>query len=481
MEAVGQPWTARSTLRELVVRLEQESPWLAALALYATLLLVGLPKLLAPDTWLALVSGREIVESGLPRNDSLTTWAAGTEWIDQPWLGQLVLYGAHAAGGMRLALLAGAAALALTLGLVAAYGRRRGASAGAVAVVMVATMVATAASTAVRTETLVYPLFVAVVWLLLEDARRPSPRVLFVLPMLALWANVHGSVLLVAGLAALHGLLSVRRRPRTAVALLLAPAALLATPYGLDSIEYVRRTAGNRIFPSLLEEWAATSFPSDWRFFAVAFATAWLLARARNVTLFERLAFVGLLVGALTASRYTVWFVLYAAMILPPLIDREWTRRALVRPRTTTVLAASAAIALAIALATVAVLPAERLRAAYPDAAEAVVAHELDHDPDLNVFASEIYADWLLYEIPAAHGRVAFDTRFELLTDEQLRSLIRLNNHVEGWRGVLRGHRLLVVETLRHGHLIAPLASQRGAKTLYADGAVTVILRPRDA
>src|SRR5687767_3741554 len=121
MEAVGQPWTARSTPRELVVRLEQESPWLAVLALYATLLLVGLSKLLAPDTWLALVSGREIVESGLPRNDSLTTWAAGAEWIDQPWLGQLVLYGAHAAGGMRLALLAGAAALVTTLGLVAAY------------------------------------------------------------------------------------------------------------------------------------------------------------------------------------------------------------------------------------------------------------------------------------------------------------------------------------------------------------------------
>src|SRR5687767_11308 len=169
MEAVGQAWTAKSAPRELLVRIEQESPLLAAFALYATLLLVGLSKLLAPDTWLALVAGREIVEAGLPRHDSLTTWANGAEWIDLPWLGQLVLYGADAAGGLRLTLLVGAAALVTTFGLVAAYGRRRGAPAGAVAVVVLATMVATAANTAVRTETLVYPLFVAVVWLLLED------------------------------------------------------------------------------------------------------------------------------------------------------------------------------------------------------------------------------------------------------------------------------------------------------------------------
>ena len=478
MEAVGQPWTAKSAPRQLLVRLEQESLLLAALALYATILLVGLPKLLAPDTWLAFVAGREIIDSGLPRHDSLTTWANGAEWIDQPWLGQLLLYGAHAAGGMRLALLVGAAAVVTTLGLVAAYGRRRGASAGAVAVIVLATMVATAANTAVRTETLVYPLFIAVVWLLLEDARRPSNRVLVVLPLLVLWANVHGSVLLPAGLAALHGLLLVHRRPRIAFVLLLAPLTLVATPYGLDSIDYVRRTVGSSIFPSLLEEWAPTSFPSDWRFFAFAFGAAWLLARARDATWFERLAFVALLLGGLTAGRYTVWFILFAAMVLPPLLSREWSGRALIRRRTATVLAAAGTLVVAALLVAVTVAPAERLQSAYPDGAATIVATELASDPDLRIFASEIYADWLLYDVHAARGRIAFDTRFELLTDEQLRSLIRLNNRVEGWRGVLRGHRLLVLENQRHGHLIAPLASEPGARTLYDDGVVTVIRRP---
>lgn len=477
MEAVGQPWTARFVSRELVVRLEQESPWVGALALYATILLVGLPKLLAPDTWLALVGGREIVASGLPRHDTLTTWAAGAPWIDQPWLGQLLLYGADTAGGVRLVLLTGAAALVAAFVLAAAYGRRRGASAGAVGVVLIGAFVAAAASTAVRTETLVYPLFVAVMWLLLEDGRRPSRRVLLVLPLLVVWANVHGSVLLAAALAALYGLLIVRTRPGIAAALLLSPAALVATPYGLDSIGYVRDTAGNTIFPSLLDEWAPTSFPADWRFFAVAAVTGWLLARGSEVTSFERAAFLVLLVAGLTASRYTVWLALYAAVVLPPMVERAWARQPLASRRTTAVLAAAGVVVVSVALVATSATSEDRLRSAYPVGAGQVVADELARDRDLKIFASEIYADWLLYEIPRARGRVAFDTRFELLTDEQLRSLVRLNNRVEGWRSALRGHRLLVLETVRHRDLIEPLAAERGAATLYADARLTVIRR----
>src|SRR5207245_10457600 len=46
-----------------------------------------------------------------------------------------------------------------------------------------------------RAQSLAFVLFVAVVWLLIADARAPSRRILFVFPLLALWANIHGTAI----------------------------------------------------------------------------------------------------------------------------------------------------------------------------------------------------------------------------------------------------------------------------------------------
>jgi hypothetical protein len=63
----------------------------------------------------------------------------------------------------------------------------------------------------VRTQSFAYPLFAAFLLLLLDDARAPGRRVLLALPLLVLWANIHGSVVLGAALTALYGLLLIRR------------------------------------------------------------------------------------------------------------------------------------------------------------------------------------------------------------------------------------------------------------------------------
>ena len=75
-----------------------------------------------------------------------------------------------------------------------------------------------------RSQSLAYPLFVGVVWLLIADGLSPSVRVLLVLPLLAVWANLHGSVLVGVTVVLLHGLSAVRRR--RAVAGLLVCGAL---------------------------------------------------------------------------------------------------------------------------------------------------------------------------------------------------------------------------------------------------------------
>ena len=84
--------------------------------------------------------------------------------------------------------------------------------------------------TGFRAQTLAFLLFALLLLLLLEDDVRPSRRVYLTLPLLVLWANVHGSVLLGAALVTLRGLTfaleefrSERRRWGRAGALIVLP------------------------------------------------------------------------------------------------------------------------------------------------------------------------------------------------------------------------------------------------------------------
>src|SRR5207248_8407875 len=44
------------------------------------------------DTWLALVGGREVWQSGIPQHETLTALAHGKDWVDQQWLSELASF-----------------------------------------------------------------------------------------------------------------------------------------------------------------------------------------------------------------------------------------------------------------------------------------------------------------------------------------------------------------------------------------------------
>src|SRR6202035_239958 len=96
----------------------------------------------------------------------------------------------------------------------------------------------------VRTQEFVLPLLAATAYLLARDSRRPPREVYWCLPLLVLWANLHGTATIGAALVMLRGLTlawerralllnSVRAWVRPLILVLAAPVTLLATPYGL--------------------------------------------------------------------------------------------------------------------------------------------------------------------------------------------------------------------------------------------------------
>ena len=260
----------------------------------------------------------------------------GREWIDQQWLAHVSLYGLWSAGGWPLVLLSDLVLYLAAFVVVAIAARLLGASERAVALAVMAGFALGASNTVLRAQIPAYVLFALVLLLCLLDERRPSGRVFLALPVLALWANVHGSVVLGAGLVALRGVTlavgGLRARapmrawlPRTGALILLPWLCTLASPYGMALPRYYHRVLGNSTFANVVTEWAASTIRNDPYFFALLLPGVWLMAKSRSaVGPFAQLAFLGTAVAGLLAVRNIVWFALVAAATLPAALDDLW-------------------------------------------------------------------------------------------------------------------------------------------------------------
>ena len=480
----------------LLAWLERESLPVTVFGLFVCGLIVRLPDQLRQDGWLALVSGRFVADSGLPTTDTLTAWTAHVQWVDQQWLGQLFLYRLASAGNLRLVMLVhvGLLAGALAAALVAA--RWRGGSARSVGLVAAPALVVILMSAQMRAQSLAYPLFVAVAWLLIADARASSRRVLLVLPILVLWANIHGSVVLGAVLSTVAGVLLVLRTLRDRAGsskelvlrgalLTIAPClCVFASPYGWSLFHYYGSTAFNSSFGRIVSEWQH-SWPSllTLPFYVLAAICMWLLFRNRRaVSTFEQLALLLLFIAGVAALRNMVWFSFFALIVLPlPLAKRLGEVRGKESKVVKTALAATAIAAVSVAGAAAASRSDSWLTSSvYPTAAADAVANAAATDPNARIYSDVRFADWLLWTRPELAGRIAFDARFELLSSQELEQLYRLQNRLTPqWKAAVADHRLVVLPRGQGSATAHALMSQDGARRIYGDRSVVVLLRPR--
>jgi hypothetical protein len=470
----------------------------APLAMLAALLLIELPGAFGVDSWLELVSGRLIWASGMPHHDTLTVVAQGASWIDQQWLSQLASYGLYAVGGLGLLGLVNVALLAGGVSFATLASRRLGAPFVSTVVVLPLCLVMFAPAREVRTQTLVVPLFAALVYLLARDSRHPSARVYWCLPLLVLWANLHGTVTMAAGLVALHGLVILFERRRIVwhglrawgrpVALIVGSAvAITATPYGLSIIGYYRTTLVSSTLRHAVSEWQpVTNFPLTAVAVLVVAAVAILsfARRPARTTLWEKLAFVILAAGAVSVARNALFLGLFALMVLP--VSLGWGRSASARDARASrgvlisgLLALTAIAALVGASAATLARPPAGLEYGFQRVGVlTAVASVTRTDPSLHVMADQKLSDWLLWRDPALTGRIGFDVRFELYSDGQLNSLESLFNHTSThWKRAARGYRVLALTRSDDPRSFAFFKRESGARVLYNDGQRLVVLR----
>jgi hypothetical protein len=353
------------------------------------------------------------------------------------WGSQWLLYELWRLGGYPLLGVTSALLAAVAFGILARILLERGARPGLMIPLWAALVFsASVPDMAVRSQQFAYPLFAGLLWLLLRDSQTTlaaRERAAALLALLVLWANVHGSVLVGAGLVAAYGL--YRRRPLLTLGAILAP---LATPYGLDTIDYYRSVIGNSAIRHFASEWAPSS-PTN---HAAAGFLVVILALVASLWIGLRhgyrpswpLAVVtfGLVVAGFAAIRWETWAA-FAAAILACDATNTAAKVGELRPPgpKVTVAVFAAAVAGAVLLAV------EK-----PSTFETGATS--DYIPGPGLILADSTADALLWKHPELAGRVAMDARLEIYPQAA----------VNRWAAWIRGGKPLpgrwVLVTLKH-------------------------------
>jgi hypothetical protein len=462
--------------------LEENGLLIIVLGAFAMVFVLSLHNQLVVDGWMAIVSGRWIVQHGLPTHDALTVFTHGHRWIDQQWLAQLGLYGLWRLGGVKLALFVHA--LFVTSGLVGAalFARTRGASARSVTWIAIPVLIAYyPVASVMRPQTFAFPLFTAVLWLVLSDARQQSRRIFWTLPLLVLWTNLHGSVVLGAMLVSLAGVVGMvqQRRPSgRGIALLLAPwACVFASPYGPHLPAYYEKILVAGDFKQFVTEWRPTTLTAQTAaVYLLVLGGLWLLGRAgRVIPLLDQLAFALAAVLAFEAVRNTAWIGLVALAVLPPAVDRLRGSPAEEPARLNRILSITILATLVIAIAGVAAKSTSWFTSGFP--AAAATAASTAAGAHGRVYASSSYADWLLWSKPGLGGRVAYDARFELLSQAQLQRIAQFESRVGNWLPTARGYQVFVLDPRSNQKLEQSLRHALPLRVVFSSPQVVVLRR----
>ena len=282
---------------------------------------------LSPDTWWHLRCGQVQWQArDVIRVDLFSHTAAGTPWINQSWLPQLIMYGLFAAGGFPALALAVGGLVALTMW----FTLRTAPSQGRYgylwrAFVLLWAAISTGRVWAARPHLITF-LFTAV-WIYILNRYRQAerPRLLWWLPpLMLLWANSHGGYIigfLLLG-AEIGGLFLDRIAQERGFALdrLLAPpikqlllllplclVAALLNPQGIRLVIFPFQTLRSAAQQNFVAEWASPDFHQpDLLPFLVLLLVTWsvLILARKQIDGAAWLRLLGFTFMALRSGRY---------------------------------------------------------------------------------------------------------------------------------------------------------------------------------
>jgi hypothetical protein len=334
----------------------------------------------------------------IARTDPFSFTVPGKAWTNLEWLSELVMWPVCAAAGWSGVQLLFALALGAVAWIMGAETARRLPAFSWAAALFLA-LTCTTQSWLARPHLLVLPILAlwTVQLMRAREAGRAPP--LWLIPVMTLWANLHGSFVL--GLAlivpfAAEALIEdgegrLKRLGAWILFGLAAGAAALITPHGIDGILHPLRIGSMRTLQNIAE-WKSTDFgrttPLELSLLAALFA---LLYRGVKVPLVRLAVLIGLLHLTLHETRHQMVLAVVALLLLAEPIGKalEGEKPAFVLPNLSAAVRTGLLAAMVLAFAGVAAarmaVPASLTDGpTAPIAAFARVPEELKAQPVLN-------------------------------------------------------------------------------------------------
>ena len=244
--------------------------WVGA-GIYALFLLAGNRLLIDPDTMWQITVGQWILDHrAVPETDVYSFTMRGQPWISTQWLAQVVYAKAYSLAGWSGPVVLAASAIAMAFALLA-RSLNRHLSDNMTLVFISAALALTVPHLLARPHVLALPVMVAWTGALIAAAdRRAAPSFAW-LPLMTLWANLHGGfvfgLVLIAPIA-LDAVVSAEVEARKALVLrwaafgLAALVASCATPYGWHSLLAAQKILALGDALPLIMEWRPADFGS---------------------------------------------------------------------------------------------------------------------------------------------------------------------------------------------------------------------------
>lgn len=456
--------------------------WLS-LGLFVILTIAFLLPVRANDYWWYLRLGEDIVQEGyVPTTDTFSSTRYGQPIINQAWLAAVVLWWAHAYGGMTLTVLMRGVLVAAFYILIWYACALAGSSPPMATALTLVSALAASGNWNVRPQLFTYPLFGAtllILWLWQQGKTRP----LWVLPIIVLlWANLHGSFVLAFVLVgiALVPLEANKKYKELWIALFFMLTASIINPHGVRVWQYVY---------SLFTDTSVQLFSSEWQppvnvgwqnnlFFA------WLLAMA-PLTFFSSaklpktqwIWFLAFGWGAMSGLRYVIWFVSLLAPMSAYLLSTIITDYFKKRPTKRINLGINLTIGAVLLLLPLALLPGLRQKwwAKSPPVLAANTPVEaaswLDEHPEVkgNLWSDISFSSYLVYALP--NRPLWIDPRFQLYPLEYWERYIDIAEANIGWQEILHDEEieLLMLDPQEQPRLRAELEASAEWCRVYAD------------
>lgn len=461
-------------------------PCVLGVCLFAGLLLLGNRLLADPDTYWQIRIGQQILETGsLPRTDVFSFTMQGQPWMSTQWLAQVLFAAAYSHAGWAGPVVLTAASIAGAFAILAWFLRRR-LETGPALILLMAALAIASTHFLVRPHALAMPVMVAWIAGLIAAADRSDAPSYWLLPLMTLWANLHGSFLLglvLIGPIALDVVLKIEAPMRARMLLrwfvfgLAALAASCLTPYGFEAILAARNILNLGEALPLITEWRPADFSRLGAFeLCLLLGLGAALFKGLTFPLMRIVLVLGLLHMALAHVRnITVLALLLPIVIAAPLAARFGQAHEMSKTARSCSMILAAAIATIIALSSFVI--ATNRYAPVSNLAPAVAAlKERGGSRILNDYDFGGYLIW-------AGVPVAIDGRTELYGE---RFMVELDNAMtlkstDALFNLLRAQRIDATLLSRQTPAAQLLDHVDGWKKVYADGAVVAHVRDPSA